>query len=363
MSLVVINRRRDGRRVRPRTGRIQKAAGDDVLALADSVAPGLRRQVSRLLRLLTLEFQRQVSESGLVALIDAGDTTAIEEALTQVLSSEVFTRQSTEILSEFEVEFQIGSDATTEGLTRVIDSEFKQTLRRQGIRPGSARYEQVMTGLDTLNIKGRLAFDRLNPRVVELLNNRGLLFQQRIQSQSIRTVQRVVRDGILRQLTAEQLADELRQVVSLTERQRLGMKKLGDSMRQAGRTRRQIKDAQRAYRERAIWQRADTIARTETVRIQNEARELQWRRAIDDGILGTATRREWVVTRDDRLCNFCRPMGGKLTGINEPWITEMRGREAWTPQDIHPRCRCTERLIEIELGPRLAVDDVDNIAA
>jgi len=160
-------------------------------------------------------------------------------------------------------------------------------------------------------------------------------------------------DAIRRQVDIPTMAEEVRQVIGLTDRQRIGMNRLREGMRQAGRSPSDIKAATQAYRNRAIENRSKVIARTETMRIQNRAQELQWERAMDAGILGTETKRRWMTAPG--ACDLCRPMNGRLTGLNEPWITAIKGKEVWNPSFIHPQCRCTEVLDEIQLGPALDV--------
>ncbi len=67
---------------------------------------------------------------------------------------------------------------------------------------------------------------------------------------------------------------------------------------------------------------ADRIVRTETMRVLNDGQKQTY---IDRGY----THVEWLVEDDDRLCDECSPLSGKIFDINA------------VPTLIHPRCRCT----------------------
>lgn len=95
------------------------------------------------------------------------------------------------------------------------------------------------------------------------------------------------------------------------------------------------------YRNRSIVSRAETIARTETMRASNAAQNMAWEQAADAGLLDRATlRRFWMVTPDDRLCPFCEA----IPELNENGVplggffhTE-QGPVPYPP--LHPNCRC-----------------------
>lgn len=67
---------------------------------------------------------------------------------------------------------------------------------------------------------------------------------------------------------------------------------------------------------------SDRIVRTETMRVLNDSQKQSY---IDRGY----TQVEWLVEDDDRLCDECSPLDGKIFDINT------------APSIIHPNCRCT----------------------
>lgn len=85
--------------------------------------------------------------------------------------------------------------------------------------------------------------------------------------------------------------------------------------------------------------RADLIARHETMLAAGEGQRQGWDQAVEEGLLTGDERRVWIVTPDDKLCPICieledktAPLGGKYSGgIDGP--------------PAHVACRCTEGII------------------
>jgi len=84
-----------------------------------------------------------------------------------------------------------------------------------------------------------------------------------------------------------------------------------EAFRRAGKT--VFKTAQR---------RATLIARTETLRAHNEGRKVFYRHA---GVKKV----KWLTAQDERTCPVCRPLDGRVFGIDDD------------PGVVHPGCRCS----------------------
>lgn len=87
--------------------------------------------------------------------------------------------------------------------------------------------------------------------------------------------------------------------------------------------------------------RAETIARTETMLASNQGQQLMWEQAKDEGLLTGSEEKEWIVTPDDRLCPVCEPLDGQKVALNARFDTELG---AVDNPPAHPRCRCTVGL-------------------
>lgn len=89
--------------------------------------------------------------------------------------------------------------------------------------------------------------------------------------------------------------------------------------------------------------RSETIARTEALRATNAGVQDAWRQAIEGGkVVEAQVRRQWIVSRDERLCEICAPiprMNPKIgVTMGQPFATP-KGPTMLPP--MHPSCRCT----------------------
>jgi len=88
-------------------------------------------------------------------------------------------------------------------------------------------------------------------------------------------------------------------------------------------------------------ERAELIARTETIRASNAGQQLAWEQATEEGLLTGNESQEWITTPDDRLCPICEPMDGVTVPLGESF--DVAGDRIEGPP-AHPNCRCTVGL-------------------
>jgi uncharacterized protein with gpF-like domain len=100
------------------------------------------------------------------------------------------------------------------------------------------------------------------------------------------------------------------------------------------------------YRDRYLALRADTIARTETMRVLNEARQEAVDQVVEDtGIEPSRVTRTWVATLDDRTRDTHAEMDGQIVGMDEPFVspsgaTLMYPGDPDAPPEEVINCRC-----------------------
>lgn len=100
------------------------------------------------------------------------------------------------------------------------------------------------------------------------------------------------------------------------------------------------------YAGRLLRHRAETIVRTESIRASAEGQQELWHQAQEQGYLQSEdTRRAWLVTPDERLCEICAPLAAhnRLVGLEEPFLAG-DGSLVTTPP-AHPQCRCSIGLV------------------
>lgn len=154
------------------------------------------------------------------------------------------------------------------------------------------------------------------------------------QERAVRNYRRLLREGnaeaLARDLRDRRFDPSVRSAVS------------GDRMLSSE----QINRMSERYRDRYIMLRAETIARTEGVRVTSTARREAFRQALDDiGLDRSQIRRVWNATNDERTRDSHREMDGQEVGIDEPFISGAGNRLMYpgdpnAPAEETINCRC-----------------------
>jgi len=144
-------------------------------------------------------------------------------------------------------------------------------------------------------------FATIDRAAVDFLANYQLQLLGDVTTELASGIHKTITAGVLSGKSIPEVAREIGRVVEDKE-----------AFRKAGKT--VFKTAQR---------RATLIARTETLRAHNEGRKVFYHQV---GV----TKVQWLTSRDERTCPICRPLDGKVFGIEE-----VEG----PPR--HCNCRCT----------------------
>ena len=209
------------------------------------------------------------------------------------------------IMRDLEKEVQgIAQELKTNWKVGIRDN-VKESLRL-GIEDGVSQLEAMqMPDFQDLTDVSRNAmvkrtFATIDRAAVDFLANYQVQLLGDVSAELASSIKRTVTQGVLTGKSIPEVARDIGRVV-----------KDKDAFRRAGKT--VFKTAQR---------RATLIARTETLRAHNEGRKVFYRQV---GI----TKVRWLIADDDRTCPVCRPLDGKVFGIDE--VDGPPG---------HPGCRC-----------------------
>lgn len=185
----------------------------------------------------------------------------------------------------------------------------------------------------------QLRFDLVNPRVLTGAD-RGAQLVRDITETTRRGIQATITRSILEGIPPAEAARLLRPMIGLTDRQSMAVVNYRFSLLEDGASADAVAKAASKYAARLLTQRAQTIARTETIRAGREGRQATWDQARAEGLLPDDTQRRWVVTDDDRLCPACQELDGATVGLSEPFP---KGGGDGPP--YHPNCRCSSVLV------------------
>lgn len=193
------------------------------------------------------------------------------------------------------------------------------------------------------------AADWASRHAAELVTNISIDTRQTIRD----LVTRSITEGIPPRVQAR----TIQQVVGLTERDALAVKRRFDAMLEdAGLNRKLIAVAERQrdrYATKLLRVRAENIARTEAIKSANMGQQLLWEQAAAEGLLDPdAMRRVWIATPDGRVCPRCE----SLDGVTVTLFGEFTEAEETAPKSgpvttltpaLHPSCRCALGLVEV----------------
>jgi len=218
--------------------------------------------------------------------------------------------------------FDAGQGVVKEIFQEIVDEVGKATARRLGEK-----------------LKVELRFDLLNPRAVKFINQHtGELITQ-VTEESKKAIRSIVRQAFEEGGHPYEQAKKIIQHIGLTERQSRAVENFRRRLIEDGISKAEADKRAEAYAKRLLRDRAETIARTETLMASNEGQREAWRQAVEQELLGEAEfEREWIYTPDERACERCMAMDGKRAPINGTYEGGIAGPV------LHPNCRCTEGL-------------------
>jgi hypothetical protein len=284
------------------------------------------------------------------------------------------TRSAADVLNYLDLATRMARAAEGVGIDAQKNSlkESLQNVYRAGAEAGVLELKDVdVQKAEEITVGAEMSFDLLNPAAVEFIRTYSFNLIREISTESREAIRDIVLNAFLKGGHPYEQARLIRGVIGLTKKQTLavtnfmnnligGPPDLRQALGRALRDRRfdsvlrqaidesivlspeQIQRMSDRYYERFIKYRAETIARTESLRASNSGAQQSWSQAIDQNLLDShRTRQRWIVAHDERLCDECN----RMPKLNEKGV-EVGGSfvSSWGPVSgppLHPRCRCT----------------------
>jgi hypothetical protein len=191
-----------------------------------------------------------------------------------------------------------------------------------------AQAAQVTLRRGNLQIRG--AFNLTNPLAVNAADTGSARLVREITTETRRSLQQIIQRSIIEGIPPKQAARLIRPLIGLTQKQADAVftkwLKAGDAA--AGR-----------YAAQLLRHRAQTIARTETIRASVDGQLAIWKAAQAQGLLPNHARKRWIVTPDDRLCPRCAPLQGVEVQLHQTFPGGVSG------PPLHPNCRCAVSVV------------------
>jgi SPP1 gp7 family putative phage head morphogenesis protein len=201
-----------------------------------------------------------------------------------------------------------------------------------------------------------LKFKATNPKALAWATKHAGDLVKDVTSETRRAIQRIVTRSFDEQFTVDTTARLLRATIGLTERDADALLNLrleledadgrtvrGTAVPEGGISESEISRLVEGYSDELLGSRAETIARTETMRASNEGQLELWEQGIEDGFFSADDSKRWIITDDDRLCPICEALDGQEVQLDEQF--DLEGGEQVDAPPAHPNCRCTIGLV------------------
>lgn len=307
-----------------------------------------------------------------------GDNPLVDAVAKRPIAQRV--RTSTTVLSAREREIYESVRQAVAALTQNADTAFVRRLVAEGV-------DQVLNGISLgsfiselqpmvdalssevvargaahvkdlpLQMGAKMRFDYLDPRAVQWAQQRaGELITTVVDDQRA-TIRNVIAQGVQDQITVNEMAKNVRDVVGLPEswaqavpkaRMREYAKLIKDGV--APNTASSKADAvAEKYKQRLVNARAKTIARTEIMTASNQGRWLSWAQTTEQGFIPKNAKKEWISAPGfgpkPKLCEVC----ADLNGVTTSWDKPFPGTDVMMPPQ-HPNCRCTAVIVPFDMA-------------
>lgn len=192
-------------------------------------------------------------------------------------------------------------------------------------------------------IKPEISFDSTNPRIALWIKNNTAKQVTNITENGIKAIGNMVRRSFDEGLPYRQSAMLIRDSIGLNEKQGQALFNYHKNLVDQGVKGRRVEEMTERYSKELLKYRTEMIVRTESIRAVNYGQMELWNQAGDLGLVNLdRDEKEWVVTPDDALCEYCEPLSGMRVRINGVFDSELGSVSA---PPLHPACRCSMSLV------------------
>jgi hypothetical protein len=210
------------------------------------------------------------------------------------------------------------------------DDEFKS---RQSRRNKSLIAKEIFP---SLQLSEQLALDWLEQRGASLVSEIG--------RETKKAIIKAVRDGITHGWDIRRMADAISDYVGLTHRNGIALSKYRSSLESQEIDTEQIKRMVDRYRNRLLKNRAENIARTESINARNAGQLNAWQSMQADEELPIIAKKRWIAAKSERTCPICVELGKhEPVPIDQPFRSSIVG--SIMAPGAHPSCRCSMGLV------------------
>ena len=180
---------------------------------------------------------------------------------------------------------------------------------------------------------------------LSFLEQQGAQLVRDLSVKNRRAIALVLDKAIREGWSIPRIVTSVKQMIGLLPGQAKAVMNRRELLESRGWSEKRIDAALERYSARLLKQRAENIARTETVRALNNGQQSAWLKMEGDGKLPTTVQRVWIPALSEKTCPICMELGSQRpVGLREPFTAPSAGLVVMTPP-AHPSCRCSMGLV------------------
>lgn len=244
-------------------------------------------------------------------------------------------------------------------------ADFNKGIGELVIRGGQDLVKRAKKGIkkqddDEIPVVFDINFDIENPGVTNWIDDHSSKLITEVSDETRKAVANSISEMMTNHETPSRRAKMIYDAVGLTTRQAIAVQKYRENLIGLGLTEERMDRMVEQRRLKALRYRAEMISRTESIRGLNQGQVEAWNQAADRGLVDrTVAIKQWIVTKDDRLCPTCRMItedGRDKVKLDQEFTiihyreladgTLVQTGQSTTPAPpAHPNCRCAVTLL------------------
>lgn len=227
----------------------------------------------------------------------------------------------------------IADELMGDGVTLMAPHRFLEAKKKKDLP--DLLHETLTSGARVAAQPLQMSFDTLNPAAVAWAHDHAAKLIVEISEDVRDAIRLTVVDAFESGIPPRDVARVIRGNIGLTSRDAAAVMKRQLQMLADGVTSDVATKRAEFYAAKLLRRRAETIARTETMRAANEGQQQLWEQAQAKGLLSMMAMKVWI-TADP--CPICAPLEGEEVPLNGTFSI------GFDPP-AHPNCRCSVGLL------------------
>lgn len=183
------------------------------------------------------------------------------------------------------------------------------------------------------------AFNYLNPEAVAWAESRAAELVVELSAERRAALNALIIRAFREGIPPMKLSRIIRPMIGLHSRWALAVDNYHRRLLDQGHNPLNAQMAAETYAQRLVRSRAQTIARTESLRASNQGRYSSWQMARTLGYISADAKKKWSIS-PNRVCPRCLPLRNRMVGLDEDFVP------GTLMPPLHPRCLPGTALVD-----------------